>query len=99
MHYAIIHTFLNIRFRYDGIVDVQNAAPGVLPIVAEKVESDKFRMQWRLISGTAADFPESSLTLEEKVRTCTFICNILNTCAYTQTVYGSVRFGPLGKRQ
>ena len=55
------------RFRYDGIVDVGLVATGVLPIITEKVESDKFRMQWRLLPGDGADFPESSLTTEEKV--------------------------------
>lgn len=61
-HYASFY-----RFRYDGIVDVRTASSTVVPIIAEKVESDKYRMQWRLLPGMASDFPESSLTMEEKV--------------------------------
>lgn len=40
----------------------------MVPVTNERAESDKYRLQWRLVSGTGADFPESSLTQEEKVK-------------------------------
>ena len=55
------------RFRYDGIVDILNTQPGVVPVIAEKRESDKYRLQWKLVPGSASEFPESVLTLEEQV--------------------------------
>jgi hypothetical protein len=55
------------RFRYDGIIDIPGAGPDVVPVVNERAESDKYRLQWKLVPGTASDFPESSLTMEEKV--------------------------------
>lgn len=58
-----------LRFRYDGIVDLANAQPEVVPVNVERRESDKYRLQWRLVAGSASEFPESVLTLEEQVNT------------------------------
>lgn len=50
------------------MIDILDASPDTVPVVNERSESDKFRLQWRLVPGTGSDFPESSLTLEEKVK-------------------------------
>lgn len=73
------------RFRYDGIVDIPGAGPDVVPVVNERAESDKYRLQWKLVPGTASDFPESSLTMEEKCSLHWMLSYTVNHTANVET--------------
>ena len=55
------------RFRYDGIVDDTDGDNSIVPITVHRKESEKFKLQWPLLPGESTDFPEDSLTQEEKV--------------------------------
>lgn len=55
------------RFRYDGIIDDIDNDDSNVAITIDREESDKFKLQWQLLPGQSTDFPEESLTQEEKV--------------------------------
>lgn len=54
------------RFRYDGIIDDIDNDDSNVAITIDREESDKFKLQWQLLPGQSTDFPEESLTQEEK---------------------------------
>lgn len=61
----MVSTLLH-RFRYDGIIDDVDGDGSSVPITSDRKETEKFKLQWQMLPGDSANFPEESLTQEEK---------------------------------